>query len=105
MAVREEAFPAEVKLFLQQFGIDYRKEADATQLGPPEGGLYPYTGWFNLVGKILVDPGDMTTLGGRFKFFFVSGSAGRPMPASNRLRLEFALFAPWTILEKPEASL
>ena len=104
MAAREEAFPADVRRFLKQFGIDYRKEADASQLGPPEGGLYPYSGWFNLVGRILADPGDMTALNHRFKFFFVAGSAGEPMPATDRLRLEFELLAPWVILEKPEAS-
>ena len=102
IAVREDVFTPDIKGFLSTFGIDYLKEADSSHLGEPQDGLYPYSGWFNLSGRILADPGDMTALNTRFKFFFVAGSSGKPMPATDRLRLEFEVLAPWAILEKPE---
>jgi hypothetical protein len=104
IAVREEAFPAPVRCLLADFGIDYRKEADATQCAPPKGDLYPYSGWFNLAGKVLSDPGDMAVVSDRFKCFFIAGSSGVPVPAAQELlRLEFELLAPWSILEEPES--
>ena len=104
VAVRENVFSTEVRAFLATLGIDYRKEADASQLGPPQDDLYQYSGWFNLVGRVFKDPGDMAVLNPRFKFFFIAGGSGEPMPAAeNLLRLEFELLAPWAILPKPEA--
>jgi len=103
MVVREVAFPSEVRHLLVGIGIDFRREADATQFAPPTDSLYPYSGWFNAAGRVLADPGDMAVVNDRFKFFFVAGRAGVPFPAAqDLLRLEFELLAPWRILEKPE---
>lgn len=53
VANREEIYPREIKAFLSELGIDYKKESEAYHMSRLENGLHHYGGWFHVKGRII----------------------------------------------------
>jgi hypothetical protein len=52
IAARDTVYPPNFITFLQDIGIDYRKEGEVFQCYKIRPGLHYYGGWFHFVGKV-----------------------------------------------------
>ena len=50
--VRERVYPEKAKKLFQEFGIDYKKEAEVFHLNRIRQGLHLYGGWFHFIGNV-----------------------------------------------------
>lgn len=52
LKVRDELYPAMVKDFFMEMGIDYTKEAEVAHVRKIQPGLHYYWGWFHFIGNV-----------------------------------------------------
>jgi hypothetical protein len=53
---RDQAYPAEILIFLDSLGVDFRKESEVHHYGRTPTGLHTYRGWLYLAGSIDAGP-------------------------------------------------
>lgn len=112
---RESVFPCEVKLLLEQLGIDYRKESEVWRMFKGDEGLHTYTGIFHYKGifdgkDCIVPMGDgksftftMTPINESFSIGFrVASDLSYFSDENGLVQLEYEVKIPWSIDKKSE---
>jgi len=109
---RTNAFPAEIKVLLDELGIDCRKESEVWRMCKDLDGLHRYAGFFHFKGSfegescVLQEPNGVTTLklvniGSNFSIgFCFDNSLAYFENIENLVQVEFEVRLPWVISEK-----
>lgn len=116
IAARHQAYPPEVRVLLEQLGIDHTKEAEVYHNCRLQPGLHGYGGWFHFVG--FVDGSDakrqiaentftfdLEPINGRFAIGFTTHVALVPKAFGDQpvIQVEFEAKIPWIIKDtEPE---
>lgn len=105
MAVRERAFPADVRALFTRLGVDWRKEAEAAHTCRVEGGHF-YLGWLHCIAEWIEGPetGAAVPFGDRFDLCLSRSYAPMLAPFSGQsplVQLVFTATVPW-VLAVPE---
>ena len=102
---RSEVFPVEFLKFLDELGVDFKKDGEVYEIARLDTGLHVYGGWYHFVGQ-LIETGDFPQeeYGPHFRAWLQRASA--PMLPSLKdkdlVQVEFAADAvPW-LLEEPD---
>ena len=110
VAARQEIFPQEVLDLIRQLGVDYQKEADASEMMVDDKGHHQYYGIFHFKGKMLKGKDCAISLpsGGHnieldeitpnFSIGFTSGKSLALLEDKDELvQIEFSVNIPWVI--------
>jgi hypothetical protein len=112
---RDNVFPEEIKQFLKQLGVDYKKESEVCRYCKLENGLHHYGGWFHFKGQfngkncsIPLENGgytfDLTLITDKFSIGFLMSSALAFFENhDNLVQIEFEVKIPWTIDAESES--
>ena len=110
IAARQEIYPQEVLDLFRQLGVDYEKEADASEMMVDENGYHHYYGIFHFKGRLLKGKDCAVALpsGGHtieldeitpnFSIGFTSGKSLALLEDKDELvQIEFSVSIPWII--------
>ena len=110
IAARQEIYPQEVLDLFGQLGVDYQKEADASEMMVDENGCHHYYGIFHFKGRILkgkdcavAQPSgghtiELDEITPNFSIGFTSGKSLALLEDKDELgQIEFSVSIPWGI--------
>jgi len=96
---RETVYPVAFLAILDRLGIDRNRENDVHVIGPLVDGMYPYAGWFYMVGELVEKGERLAEVAESFQCFFrgVGGShaGSKAWCGKSVLALEFMTKVPW----------
>ncbi|HSV03330.1 MAG TPA: hypothetical protein VLI41_09000 [Phenylobacterium sp.] len=102
---RDKVFPERFLAFLDELGIDYRKDGEVYELCRLEAGFHLYGGWYHFIGR-LEETGDFPPVefGPDFSAHLARANAPRlaTLKDAEVVQLEFeSRSVPW-LLDEPE---
>ena len=112
---RETIYPEEIKKFLTELGVDYKKESEICHYCRQDDGLHYYGGWFHFKGQFKgkdchVPTGynsftfDLTPINDKFSIGFHYYSASTFFDTKeNLVQIEFEAKINWTIDKELES--
>jgi hypothetical protein len=115
IAARESIYPEEVRYLFNKLGIDFSKEADASEFTKLENGLHYYSGLFHFKGRILKGKDsavplpsggftvELTEVTPNFSIGFTNdNSLSLFEEKDNLVQIDFSANVHWIIEELPE---
>ena len=115
LKVRDNIYPASVKDFFRQLGIDYRKETEACQVHKIKQGWHYYMGWFHFIGSVeRLEEGkqphdsrftELVKVDENFSWSFSNGNATHHEVFNGQQlgQIDFSANVPWVIDAKEPA--
>ena len=102
---RPKALPAEFLTFLEELGIDFRKDGEAYHCGRTSPGHHCYGGWYHFVGRIeALNEYPTVEFGNGFQASLGRAAAPRLKSLDGAEVVELSFFSqsvPW-MLDEPE---
>ncbi len=106
---RDNTYPNEIKILLNDLGVDFRKESEICHFYKQDNGLHLYSGWFHFKGRFegkncTVPSGvngitfDLTPVSEHFSIGFrYDNDLSFFEDKENLVQIEFNASIPWTI--------
>jgi hypothetical protein len=102
LAQRGSVYPAEVLDLFNEFGVNYKRDAETYHMARLETGLHLYGAWFHFVGAIVKEPIGPATLD-NFTIDFIPDRSLAAKAFENQplVQIEITVKLPW-VLSEPE---
>ena len=102
---RQQAFPADFLAFLEELGVDFRKEGETFHCGRAEPGRHRYGGWYHFIGRLEASAENSTVaFGPDFEASLNRANSPRLSSLGDADLVEVNFFShavPW-LLDEPE---